>query len=223
MAQPKRKRVYYPGCLRHTYFVPMDEYQAAQQKWLEAEQRGKDCPKCRAEEISAETHRVSVLTREEEKARRDAVNARKLALELVPSPLWGLSLKNLLPRSQWDVLRRNAYQEARYHCRICGAEGRMNAHEQWAYDDETDTQRLTGIIAICDWCHHVKHLGHSNILAREGKLDMEQVIAHYCAINGCTREEYERDSATAFEQWQERSAKLTWTTEFGEYASLMQS
>jgi hypothetical protein len=98
----------------------------------------------------------------------------------------------------------------------------MNAHAQWAYDDEASIQRLIGIIALCAWRHHVKHLGHAHTVAREGKLDMEQVIAHYGAINACTREEYERDSATAFEQWQERSAIRTWATDFGEYASLTQ-
>jgi len=222
MKQPKRKRVYYPGCFRHYHLVPTDEYQAAQQEHLEAEQRGEGCPDCRTEGSRAEVPGVTGETLEAQKARIEAVEARKLAFELVPSPLWGVSLKKILPRSQWDVIRRSAYREAEYQCRICGTEGRMNAHEQWAYDDETYTQRLTGIIAICDWCHHVKHLGHSNILAREGKLDMAQLIAHYCEVNSCTRDDYERDSAAAFDWWQERSAVLTWTTDFGEYASLIQ-
>jgi hypothetical protein len=78
------------------------------------------------------------------------MNTRTLTIELVPAPLWGKSLKRFLPAAQWDIIRRSAYREAGYHCSICGTQGRMNAHEQWVYDDEAAVSRLTGISAICD-------------------------------------------------------------------------
>jgi hypothetical protein len=149
------------------------------------------------------------------------MNARTLTIELVPAPLWGVSLKRRLPSGKWDTLRKGAYREAGYHCTICRASGRMNAHEQWVYDDEAATQRLVGIIAICDLCHHVKHLGFAGVLARRGQLDLERVIAHYCEVNHCTRDEYERDREQAFTQWGARSDAEGWRTDFGEYASLL--
>jgi hypothetical protein len=97
----------------------------------------------------------------------------------------------------------------------------MNAHEQWVYDDEEAVSHLAGIIAICDLCHHCKHLGFAGNLAAAGKLDIEQVIAHYCAVNGCTRDDYERDKDLAFAQWSERSDASGWKTDFSEYAALL--
>ena len=33
----------------------------------------------------------------------------------------------------------------------------LQCHEEWAYDDETLVQKLTGLVALCSRCHLVKH------------------------------------------------------------------
>jgi hypothetical protein len=71
-----------------------------------------------------------------------------------------------MPKSGYDTLRRSVCRRYGYRCGICGAAGRMNAHELWRYDDTTQVQRLESIMAVCDMCHHVKHLGHADILGQ---------------------------------------------------------
>jgi hypothetical protein len=141
----------------------------------------------------------------------------RLSVELVPSTSWGDNLRRVLPSSEWDKIRLQAYAENGYRCAICGERGRLNCHERWQYDDVAHVQKLLGFIALCDWCHHVKHLGRAGILAREGKLDYERVVQHYISVNECDRSTFELHKREAFEQWRRRS-RYSWTVDLGEYA-----
>jgi len=107
----------------------------------------------------------------------------KLEIELVPATTWYTNLRKVLPPDEWDKVRRKAYADHGYRCGICGAQGRLSCHEMWKYDDEKHTQTLTGFIALCDMCHHVKHIGLAGILASEGKLDFSKVIEHFINVN----------------------------------------
>ncbi|MBF6592047.1 MAG: HNH endonuclease, partial [Ktedonobacterales bacterium] len=114
----------------------------------------------------------------------------------------------------WDRLRQRVYAAAGHRCAICGAAGRLHCHEVWSYDDAAHTQRLEGCVALCVWCHHVKHLGLAGLLASQGKLDYERVIAHFLRVNGCDRATFRAHSERAFAQWRERS-RYEWTTDLG--------
>jgi hypothetical protein len=81
----------------------------------------------------------------------------------------------------------------------------MNCHERWAYDDDTHVQTLLGFIALCSLCHHVKHMDLAAILAAEGELDYEEVIAHFMRVNECDHVTVEAHRQHAFQVWQERS------------------
>jgi len=61
--------------------------------------------------------------------------------------------------------------------------------------------------------------GLAGILAREGKLSMDDVIAHFCRVNDCGYPDYINHSDRAWKQWEKRS-KYDWRVELGEYASL---
>jgi hypothetical protein len=71
----------------------------------------------------------------------------RLTIELVPSSCWYQSLRTAIPRSAWDKLRREVYASYSYHCAICGADGRMNCHELWEYDEPRAVQTLRGFQA----------------------------------------------------------------------------
>jgi hypothetical protein len=144
----------------------------------------------------------------------------KLCIELVPQSLWYLNPRKTMGQTAWDKLRKGVYAEYGRVCGICGAQGRLNCHERWHYDDEAHVQTLIGFIALCDWCHHIKHIGLAGILAEEGKLDYERVVQHFLEVNQCTREEFERHKAEAFKQWHERN-RYPWTANWGAYAYLM--
>ncbi len=142
----------------------------------------------------------------------DARPDLRLTIELVPRTCWYSNMRSLLPRAEWDRLRRQVYRDYGHRCGICGAAGELHCHEVWSYDDAAHVQRLQGYTALCAWCHHVKHLGHAQILADEGKLDLERVIAHFLQVNGCDRATFERHRAEAFARWNERS-RHEWQTE----------
>ncbi len=139
-------------------------------------------------------------------------SGRKLTIELVPKTSWGNSLNRKMPRKEWDKIRKRTYAEYGHRCGICGADARLNCHEIWEYDDTEQTQTLKGFIALCNLCHHVKHLGFAQILAQQGQLDYEAVISHYMTVNGVDRQTFLQDRKAAFAQWEERSMH-PWTVD----------
>lgn len=140
----------------------------------------------------------------------------RLTIELVPSSCWGANLRDVLPRAMWDTLRRAVYTEAGHRCSICGVSGRLNCHEVWRYDDTSHIQTLEGFQALCDLCHHVKHIGHAGVLAAQGKLDFARVVAHFMRVNACDGATFQRHHAAARAQWRERS-RHEWQTDLGAF------
>ena len=141
----------------------------------------------------------------------------KLEIELVPGPQWDLSLRKLLPRKIWNEIRNEIIEKQGRKCQICGStEGRMSLHEIWEYDDEKHVQTLTGFQLLCNLCHFVKHIGFAGILAREGKLDYDEVVKHFCRVNNCSVEEFMSHKDEAFEIWAKRN-RYKWKQDFGEY------
>jgi hypothetical protein len=136
----------------------------------------------------------------------------RLTIELVPETCWYSNMRALLPSAEWDRLRRQVYRDYSHRCGICGASGRLHCHEIWRYDDAAHVQRLEGYIALCSWCHHVKHIGLAKLLAARGELDFERVVTHFLRVNGCDRATFERHCADAFALWRERS-RHAWRTE----------
>lgn len=145
-----------------------------------------------------------------------------LTIELVPRPCWYSNLRQNMTRAAWDTLRRQVYREGGFRCGVCGAKGVLHCHERWEYDDTNHIQRLAGFIALCEWCHHVKHIGHAGILAAEGKLDMDRVIAHFKVVNNCDHTAFLAHRDAAFERWRARN-QHHWRTDLGEYQESIDS
>jgi hypothetical protein len=145
----------------------------------------------------------------------------RLKIELVPSTSWYNNLRWYITKKDWDKIRKATYATYGYKCGICGAEGRLNCHEIWEYDDKKHIQKLKGFIALCDMCHHVKHIGLAGIMALEGKLDYKKVIEHFMSVNNCDRRTFEKHKKRVFEEWRERS-KHKWYVDLGEYKSIIQ-
>lgn len=143
----------------------------------------------------------------------------KLTIELVPKSAWYANLRNLVGRYMWEKkIAKDTKDKYGYKCGICGDQAhRLECHELWEYDDEQHVQKLVGFIALCSYCHKVKHMGHTKILAQQGYVDLEEVFAHFCKVNNCTIAEYRNHEKAAFKQWRERS-QYKWTPDFGEYA-----
>jgi hypothetical protein len=146
----------------------------------------------------------------------------KLTIELVPQTSWYNNMRQVMPRRDWDSLRRQVYADYQYRCGVCGASKvQLNCHERWAYDDTRHIQTLLGFIALCAMCHHVKHIGLAGVLASQGKLDFEEVIRHFLRVNGCDRATFKAHYDEAFRVWDERS-RWAWEVRLGAWERFRQ-
>ena len=143
-----------------------------------------------------------------------------LTIELVPSTAWYNNLRKVLSTAEWDRIRKQVYADYNHRCGICKAEGRLNCHEIWEYDDKKHIQHLRGFIALCDMCHHVKHIGLAGILDTEGRINFEDVIKHFMKVNNCSRKFFDEHHKISKKQWRERS-KFKWKTDLGNYEELI--
>lgn len=128
-----------------------------------------------------------------------------LTIELIPASSWYDNIRKIFPKSGWDKIRKYVYAEYNNQCGICKSQERLHCHEVWDYDDEKHIQKLKGFIALCQLCHHVKHIGFAGIEASKGKLDIEKVIQHFMKVNNCDRITFDKHYKEAFEKWEERS------------------
>jgi len=119
----------------------------------------------------------------------------KLTIKPVPDSCWYSNLRSALPKKIWDVLRKDAYSRADGKCMICGRKtARLEAHEDWIYDEENAIQKLNDIIAICHDCHSVIHIGRTQLMG-----DEDRAIAHFCKVNKCSYCDYIRELGRANE------------------------
>ena len=128
----------------------------------------------------------------------------KLTIELVPSTVWNQNLRAILPKIEWDALRKKVYGAYGNTCGICKAAGTLHAHEIWDYDDTKHIQSLKGLIALCALCHHIKHIGFAGIASSKGGLDFEKLVHHFMKVNACDRQEFQKHYSIAFETWEKR-------------------
>ena len=137
----------------------------------------------------------------------------KLEIELVPASSWYDNVRSAVSSQEWDVIRYEAYAKYNNQCGICGSQSkRLEAHEIWTYDDDKQTQTLEGIIALCSLCHRVKHIGLTELLASQGKLNLDSVVKHFCRVNDCDYEVYIDHRNEAFAIWDHRSS-LPWAVD----------
>jgi hypothetical protein len=129
----------------------------------------------------------------------------KLQFELVPDSCWYSNLRSLLTPEQWDHVRKKAYARAGGKCMICGAPTtRLEAHEQWAYDDVTHTQSLQNVIAVCRACHECIHIGRTQLMGRE-----REASEHFMKVNACNYAAYRKALGEANALHRERS-RVEW-------------
>ena len=127
----------------------------------------------------------------------------RLTVELVPKTSWYHNVRALVDEMTWDRIRHQVWRQAEYRCEICGGRGPehpVECHEVWRYDDQTRTQTLVGMIALCPACHQVKHLGLANVRGKGA-----EARAHLLRVNGWTPEQADAHIEQAFQVWERRS------------------
>jgi hypothetical protein len=144
----------------------------------------------------------------------------KLEIEMVPLSSWGTSLRNALPRSRWDKLRKNIHEKNGQACEICGSKEKVNCHEHWEFDEASKVQKLVNLGTVCSMCHHVAHIGRSKQLAAQGYLDLSAVVDHFLKVNCCDMKTFKAHEKYALATFTRRS-NVEWQIDFGEYAELV--
>ena len=121
----------------------------------------------------------------------------RLSIEPIPQSTWGKSLANLMPRKEWDKIRKEAYKEADYQCEVCGEVNLpLFLHERWTWDEEVSIQRFAGFEVCCELCHDTHHLGRSK--DTKTKAYVERLIKHWCKVNGETRKRFNQHAAEVY-------------------------
>jgi len=149
----------------------------------------------------------------------------KLTIELIPETAFYKNLRKALidkgRKDIWDMIRHKAYADANYTCSICGEKtNRLECHEIWGYDEEKSTQTLKGFHALCNMCHHCKHMGMANILHQKGQLDIMEVINHFAKVNKLSIDQANIEIEKAFKIWRVRSKK-PWKQDLGEWGEYL--
>ncbi len=148
----------------------------------------------------------------------------RLRIELVPEPLWGRNLRALLSPGAWQKLRKKLIAERGLTCAICGAveesAKRIHAHEEWSYDT-TQTPavaRVSRVELVCARCHAVEHFGRLRRLYKDGRLEervLEDVIAHFCAVNEVDVDAFLAHEDEAVREWRRLNRVADWIVDPG--------
>ena len=144
----------------------------------------------------------------------------KLTIDLIPESCWKISIRKSMPESEWNKIREETISKADDTCEICGSKEKVVCHEVWHYDDKQDIQRLKGFKAICRMCYAVEHFGISQVLAMKGYLNLNEVIKHFCKVNGVSWDDFNNYKEKEFAKCRERSSKK-WKTDFGKWSELI--
>lgn len=126
-----------------------------------------------------------------------------LIIEMVPRTCFFSNLRSNLSKKDWEKLRQWRIREADGRCEICGSlnGGRsLECHEIWEYEEDTYTQKLAGLVALCRECHRAKHMA----LAREMGWE-DAARRHIMRINRWTPGQVEVYINEAFELFEYRS------------------
>jgi hypothetical protein len=136
-----------------------------------------------------------------------AKQKKQLLVELIPKTCHYSNVRTTVKPSEWDKLRFLTYDAANNKCEICGETGKkqgykheVECHEIWEYDDENHVQKLTGLIALCPFCHLTKHIGRAIATGRE-KICYVQMSK----VNKWTQEEIKQHILESFETHKQRS------------------
>jgi hypothetical protein len=128
-----------------------------------------------------------------------------LFVDLIPTTCWFTNVRSCVHPRDWDRLRRYVYERVNYICECCNIDTQktnviLEAHERWDYNEETQTQKLVRIVALCHDCHQSTHMGLAGIKGKG-----IEAREHIKKIRGFTEQDYKKHMSEATEIWKKRS------------------
>jgi len=134
------------------------------------------------------------------------VRSFKLKIELVPENAWRKSLYRTLKRKDWLKIKDILFSKEGKKCWICKDKKKtLEAHETWRYDYKKKKQILKEVHHLCHTCHQLKHIGFWGV--------DEYMIKHFCKVNKCKKEDFDRHKKNAWKLWNKRNG-VKWKQDF---------
>jgi hypothetical protein len=135
------------------------------------------------------------------------IGGNKLYIDMIPKTSYFTNVRSIFNDCDWNLIRHHIYERVDYKCECCGKKKLkyLEAHERWEYNEETKTQKLVRIIALCKLCHSATHYGHS----RRTK-NIDKINNHIKKINNYTDDELHNHIKEAYTLWKYRN-KIKWT------------
>lgn len=143
----------------------------------------------------------------------------ELFVDLIPKSCWFTNVRSCIDKRDWYRLRYYIFECVNYTCECCGVTPGINpeyvyvgsdkikisndsleAHERWTYDENTLTQKLVRIIALCYDCHRATHIGMANIRG-----EYKHAFQHLKTIRNETDEQTRDHIDTAYKIWESRN------------------
>jgi hypothetical protein len=156
------------------------------------------------------------------KTSKKGAGRRSLRLPMAPVPesSWFQDLSNALPLAEWRELRDRTLRLTDGRCTACSTAGPLRVDADWEYVDRGHVQRLVGVTVLCSLCHLVRHIDQAEVLASQGRLQIERVVKQFRRVNRCSLRAYEEHRREALRIWRLRS-RHTWTPDLSHKEHLL--
>ena len=128
-----------------------------------------------------------------------------LYIDLVPTSCWNSNVRTYFSQAEWTKIRKYVCERSSFSCECCNDKSeKLEVHERWDFNEDTQTQKLVRLVALCNICHLATHMGYAGVVGM-GKEAKE----HLKKIRNFTDEEFKSHHLEASTIYQKRS-KMTW-------------
>ena len=125
----------------------------------------------------------------------------ELFIDLIPNTCWFTNVRYCTHSRDWDRLRDCVYSRVNNTCECChNKTNNIEVHERWHYDNDTKTQKLVRLVALCKMCHTTTHIGLAGIKGKGS-----EALEHLKKVRNFTHEEAIEHNKQAFQVWRERN------------------
>mgnify|MGYP001227919005 CR=1 FL=1 len=129
----------------------------------------------------------------------------ELFIDLIPISCWFTNARYCTDSRDWDRLRYCVYSRVNHICECChNKTNDIEVHERWHYDNDTKTQKLVRLVALCKMCHTTTHIGLAGINGKG-----LEALEHLKKVRNFTHEQAIEHKQQAFQLWNERN-KSDW-------------
>jgi hypothetical protein len=149
---------------------------------------------------------------------------KRFCPKLVPKPLWGVSIANLVRMSINELIGLSLKIEVikklksfwpslpRDRCVICDSKA-SDIDEFWDYyvDSNRGIARLTSLRSLCSSCHLAKHIGYANVTGR-----LEEALKQLAKVNNLAPLDVYMLLDEVYSIWRMLNSITTWRIEITE-------